>query len=273
MTGRHGTLNLEFELRNGRTELIHSKFHVPLQCFRPYYFDNQGRAYVYILTPTGGIVGGDHLDITVRLGPSCKVFLTTQAATKVYKSPGQRSRQSLHCLLERNSSFEYFPDHTILFHDADYEQTADVIVEPGATVVFADLFSAGRIARGEKFQFRRFQNEVHIRTKNHSIVLDRMLLQPEEHAPNSVGSFEGYPYAGAIYVGLEDTKLKDVFDSIGTLPTTKEGVAGHSSADQDYGIYRVLTKQAESLKHAIEQVFSTCRQVGLDEPWVPLRKC
>ena len=273
MTGRHGTLNLVFELRNGRTELIHSKFHVPLQCFRPYYFDNQGRAYLYILTPTGGVVGGDHLEINVHLRPGCKVFLTTQAATKVYKTSGQRSRQSLHCVLEQNSSFEYFPDHTILFNDADYEQSADVLVESGATVVFADLFSAGRIARGEQFQFRRFQNEVHIRRKDRSIVLDRMLLEPGNHPPDAVGNFEGYPYAGTIYVGLKDTKLKKVFDTLETLPATQQAIAGHSSMGTDFGIYRVLTRQAETLKRALEQVFSIWRQVGFDEPWVTLRKC
>tara|TARA_B100001971_G_scaffold206853_2_gene226225 strand:+ start:1509 stop:2330 length:822 start_codon:yes stop_codon:yes gene_type:complete len=273
MTGRHGTLDLEFELRNGRTELVHSQFHVPLQCFRPYYFDSQGRAYVYILTPTGGIVGGDHLNINVRLGPDCKVFLTTQAATKVYKTPGQRSRQSLHCLLEKNSSFEYFPDHTILFADADYEQSTNVIVASGATMVLADLFSAGRIARGEQFKFRRFQNEVHIRTIDHSIVIDKMLLQPEEHTPDAVGNFENYPYAGTIYISLEPARLKDSFDLIEALPVTQQGVSGHSRVDPDYGTYRVLTRQAEPLKRAIEQVFSTCRQVGLNEPWIPLRKC
>ena len=245
MTGRHGTLNLEFELRHGLTKLTHSQFHVPLQCFRPYYFDSHGRAYVYILTPTGGIVGGDHLEINVRLRPGCKVFLTTQAATKVYKSSGKTSRQSLRFILEEASSLEYFPDHTILFNDADYEQSADVIMGPETTVVFADLFSAGRIARGEQFQFRRFQNKVHIRTKDRSIVLDRMLLEPKNHPPDAVGSFEGYPYAGTIYVGLERTRLKDVFESIETLPATQQGVAGYSNAAPDYGVYRVLTKQAE----------------------------
>ncbi len=273
MTGRHGTLNLEFELRNGRTELIHSQFHVPLQCFRPYYFDSQGRAYVYILTPTGGIVEGDHLEINVHLRPGCKVFLTTQAATKVYKTSGQRSQQSLHCVLEQNSSLEYFPDHTILFNDADYQQSTDVIVEPGATVVFADLFSAGRIARGEQFQFRRFQNEIHIRTKNHSIMLDKMLLEPKKHTTDTVGSFEGYPYAGTIYIGLEQTRLKDVFESIETLPATQQGIFGHSTVTLNYGICRVLTQQAEPLKRAIEQVFATCRKMGLNDPWIPLRKC
>tara|TARA_B100000315_G_C14595513_1_gene598855 strand:+ start:4646 stop:5467 length:822 start_codon:yes stop_codon:yes gene_type:complete len=273
MIGQYGTLDLEFELRNNRTELVHSQFHVPLQCFRPYYFDSQGRAYVYVLTPTGGIVGGDHLNINVRLGPHCKVFLTTQAATKVYKTPGQQSRQSLHCLLEKNSSFEYLPDQTILFTDADYEQSTDVIMASGSTVVLADLFSAGRIARGEQFQFRKFQSEVHIRTTDHSIILDKMLLQPKDHAPSEIGSFEDYPYTGTIYIGLESSRLKDSFDLLETFPVAQQSVSGYSKIGQDYGIYRVLTHQAEPLKRAIEQVFSTCRQVGLNEPWVPLRKC
>ena len=273
MTGRHGTLDLAFELRDGLTTLMHSQFHVPLQCFRPYYFDDEGRAYLYILTPTGGIVGGDQLDITIRLGRGCKAFVTTQAATKVYKTRGPRSRQSLHFVLETDSRLEYFPDYTILFSDADYEQSADVVVKPGAMVIFADLFSAGRIARGEQFKFRRFRNEVKIHNNSQQFILDKALIQPDEHQPDSLGSYEGFPYAGTVYMGLNTTRLYNVLETIMTLPATEQSVAGHSMVDSDYAIYRVLTQQAESLKRCIEQVFSTCRQVGFDEPWVAPRKC
>lgn len=75
------------------------------------------------------------------------MFLTTQAATKVYKTSGQRSRQSLHCVLEQNSSFEYFPDHTILFNDADYEQSADVFMTYQGDIKIGDFGIA--LDRGE----------------------------------------------------------------------------------------------------------------------------
>ena len=273
MTAHHGNLDLKFEHRNGRTELIHSKFHVPLQCFRPYYFDSYGRAYVYILTPTGGIVSGDRLDINVHLGPNCKVFLTTQAATKVYKTLGKPSQQSLHCVIEENSSFEYFPDHVILFNNADYEQYSDITLHPGATMIFADLFSAGRLTRGEKFQFSRFKNNIHIHNNTHSIILDKMLLQPTIHHPSAIGSFEEYPYAGTIYIALEDRKIEKIISSLQTPLQKDHSISGHSMIAKNYHTCRILTKHAELLKQEVEQVFAAYRQIGLDESWVPIRKC
>src|ERR1700674_1794198 len=58
--GRDGYLRLRFERRGQRTILSQSRFTLPLQVLTPLALED-GTAYLMLLNPTGGVLGGDHL--------------------------------------------------------------------------------------------------------------------------------------------------------------------------------------------------------------------
>lgn len=113
--GRHGRAELHFARRGQRTILYHQYATVPAQIIRPFYTPDDERAYVFLLTPTGGMLGGDRLDIHIVLEPDAKVCLTTASATKVHPSADLPAEQSLRIDLGAGSSLEYLPEPTILF--------------------------------------------------------------------------------------------------------------------------------------------------------------
>ena len=56
----------------------------PLRFLTP---GNHGRAaWVYAASYRGGLLGGDALRLTVRVGSDASAFVSTQASTKVYRS-------------------------------------------------------------------------------------------------------------------------------------------------------------------------------------------
>src|SRR5262245_9942080 len=83
--GRDGFLSLDFERRTCRTVLVRSRFRLPLQVLAPSTVDD-GSAYLLMLNPTGGIVGGDCLETRIRLGKGSHVCLSTPSATPVYRA-------------------------------------------------------------------------------------------------------------------------------------------------------------------------------------------
>src|SRR5262245_24947111 len=105
-----GVLELALR-RSGARTVIHDCYsHIPLQVLRPVYLDDTGTAYVYLLNPCGGILGGDTYQITVRLEAGAHAYLTTPAATKLYAAPGAAAQQQLAFTLDDRAVLTYLPD-------------------------------------------------------------------------------------------------------------------------------------------------------------------
>ena len=152
-TGRHGRAELYFARRGRRTILQRQYATVPAQIIRPFYDRSDERAYVYLLTPTGGMLGGDRLDIHVVLEPGAQVCLTTASATKVHPATDLPAEQSLRIDLGPGSSLEYLPEPTILFREARWRQRTIVHRAADSRLLFTEGWSAGRVARQEVFAF------------------------------------------------------------------------------------------------------------------------
>ena len=86
--GRDGFLGLRFERRLGRTILAQCRFKLPLQALTPTELAD-GTAYLMLLNPTGGLVGGDFLLTQIIQEAGTRVCLTTPSATRVYRTRDQ----------------------------------------------------------------------------------------------------------------------------------------------------------------------------------------
>src|SRR5207245_730206 len=105
------------------------------------------------LNATGGLVGGDRLSIDVGVAAGAHAVLTTPSATRVYRTEGEETIQSVRLAIGPRAVVEWVPDHTIPFAGSALRQTIDVELDETAGLVLVDAFSAGRIALGEAWQF------------------------------------------------------------------------------------------------------------------------
>ena len=176
--GRHGELKLAFTQQDNRTVMAESFFRVPLQVMKPRY-DESGCACVYLLSPTGGVVQGDNYQIDVNLAPNTHATLTTQASTKVYAMPRQGATQSMQIGVGKDAVFEYLPDSTILFRDANFSQTISICLERGAKVVLQEIVMPGRLARGETLAFRKYHSRIEVSDSDGLLLYDTCRLQPQ----------------------------------------------------------------------------------------------
>ena len=119
-----GILDVVLQARNGHTVLRECYAQAPLKLLRPIYPDDTGTAYLYVLNPCGGIVGGDTYRITVRVGTGARAYLTTQAATLLYAAPTQAAQQYITLTLEPHATLSYMPAQTIPFAHAAFHQDA-----------------------------------------------------------------------------------------------------------------------------------------------------
>ena len=200
IAGRHGELKLAFSQRDNRTVMTENFFRVPLQVMKPHY-DESGCACVYLLSPTGGVVQGDDYQIDVTLAPDTHATLTTQAATKVYAMPRQGAIQAMRVRVGEEAIFEYLPDSTILFRDANFSQDLSFFLARGAKVALQEIVMPGRLARGETLAFTRYQSRIEMSDSDGSLLYDSCRVQPKcQPYLTKSGVLEGYACWGSWYL-------------------------------------------------------------------------
>jgi urease accessory protein len=145
-----GAAEIGFARRDGRTRLVHLYERDPLRVLFPAPEPGEP-VQAALVTTTGGLVGGDRLDIAVRLAPRTAVHVTASAAEKLYRSLGPTTviRQSLN--VAADAVLEFLPPETILFEGARLRRKTVVDLAPGAGFLGGDIVVFGRRARGEGF--------------------------------------------------------------------------------------------------------------------------
>ncbi len=224
---------------------------------RANYPDGSGVPEVQITNPSGGILGGDRLEMDVALAPGSAATILTQAANKVYR--GAQARQNAAFRVEESSFLEYLPHHLIPFARSNYRQETEIHLAADATLVAWDAVSAGRVARGERFAFDRLSARMRIFRENFPEIVDGFELCAGGEP------FRGYSYVGAAYV-LAPRNLEPLAEKLhGAFSGTPRVLASASAPAQRLCAVRVLARDATALYRALN-AFRTVARAYLDLP-------
>jgi urease accessory protein len=270
--GRHGRAELRFTRRGRRTVLQHQYATVPAQVIRPFYIPQDERAYVYLLTPTGGMLSGDRLDIHIVLDPGAHVCLTTASATKVHPATDRPAEHSLRIDLGAGSSLEYLPEPTILFQSAHWRQRTVVQRAADSRLLFSEGWSAGRVARQEVFAFSSLDTSVEVYTAEALTVCDRMRIRPDSYPYQRLGLWAGRPHL------LTMCLLQTTYPSTAWLQmvqaelATSHALVGLSQLATPGFIARILADDDAAMAQVAQLLWQSVRTDLWGEPWSPWRK-
>ena len=129
-----------------------------------------------ILNVGPGIMAGDSFELSLRVERGAKVVIISQSATKLHTMPAGSARQTLKVIVEAGGELEYYPGLVIPYRDAEFVQTTDVVLQQGARFGMLERLSAGRVAFGEAFSFRRLSNRLKIRREERLVYADGLEL-------------------------------------------------------------------------------------------------
>jgi urease accessory protein len=270
-----GVLHLVLQRAVQRTVLQECYFQVPLQVLRPLYLDDVGTAYVYLLNPCGGVVGGDVYSVTVVVEAGARACLTTPSATKIYATLGAPARQRLDITLHADAVLEYLPDQMIPFAQAAFHQQITVRLGAGACVLLMEVVAPGRLARGEAFAYGEYDSRVCIEnTSGCVLVRERTRLRPEWQRLDGPGLFEGYHYLGTFYALVEGTSLPTpLVERLHALLACRSRLLGSATQLEHGGIaVRVLGEDHTTVSQALYEVWDVLRRELLGYPAVLWRK-
>jgi urease accessory protein len=220
--------------------------------------DGTGSLTLFLLNPTGGVLGGDRLETRVDLGAGSQVCLSTPSATRVYRSAGPPSRQSVTVRVGDGARLEYMPDHVIPSPGARFIQSIDLDLAPGASAVLCDAWSVGRPARGEAWLL---DSSITVRDPAGLLFKDRLVLHGAR-GWGGLGGTEGLAYvASVLCVAPVHPRLAGLAGALGENLASRgiESRAGVTALARGGVLVRILAASAPAMQRTIEAAWGCCR--------------
>ena len=146
----------------------------PLRLLTP---RNHGHAaWVYTSSYGGGLVDGDAIAMQVTVGRNACAFLSTQASTKVYRSPHGTIVET-RAKIEDAGVLIVAPDPVVCFAQSRYHQTQRFELAGHAGLVLVDWLSSGRRESGERWAFDEWVSRTIVRLDGRLLVHDVQALR------------------------------------------------------------------------------------------------
>ncbi|PID15965.1 urease accessory protein [Sporosarcina sp. P34] len=258
-----GVLDLVMENRQGRSVAKSVYFQGAFKVMRPVYFNKNSYPCYYLLNPGGGYLDGDRYQMKVTLGERAMLTLTTQSATKVYRTPTEQVYQETVIRMKKDSYLEYLPDAIIAYKDASCYQKNSVYMEKGATLLYAEILTPGWSPEGEKFSYEMLRLKTEIYMEGQLVVFDHIKLHPASQDMNELGFMEGYTHLGSLIVVGEKTN-DALLDRLYEVLQQEAGefAFGLSKLAVPGFTIRILANYTQ----VIERIISVCHHV-ISEEW------
>lgn len=259
--GRRGVMAYEFTRAGDRTVLARSSCSSPWHYFPPSYPDDSGCAYAWLVNPSGGLVGGDHVTVEATLHAGTHVLMTSPSANRVYRSLSDPAIQEVRLSVGRSARLEWLPEVTIPFAGSRFCQSIHVNLEPGASVVLWDALASGRIAMRERWAFAGLDNEICLVTASGAAVTERFHLTPETVGPLA----STWDYVASLFVivdGIEQGLLDPLKTALAEVLERWPGaVLGGISEPAAPGlVVKIVTRSAPHLNDVFEALSAAIRR-------------
>ncbi len=270
---RRSELQATFALQGGRTIMTDRYYSAPLRFSRSFRSpsDRDGLC-IYTSDVSPGVLNGDHYHSNWHLGQDTHVMLSSTSATRLHPTPSLPSSIHHHFRLEQGAVLEYFPECVIPFKGSSSSLHAIFELEGNCILAYADIWSAGRIHRGEAFQFNRYRSLTEIWQGQQLAVWDRFGLEPTVNDPRQSAALLHYTHTAALWMIAPNLGVTQLELIRSALPPDGRMLAGASLlAAGGIGV-RILGTAAWELQEQCLHIWNTIRPQLLGSGALTFRK-
>ncbi len=213
-----------------------------------------------LLNSSGGVAGGDHLDITVTLEARAAASVTTQAAERFYRARPDDTPASVHSRinLAAGTDLHWLPQEAILFDRCVVDRRLDVTMAEDATFVGVEALVFGRAAMGEIVARASIADTITVRRAGRLILHDATRLAGDVAAMLARPAIAKGAAAVATIVlasPLAASRLDALRAALATAP-----VEAGASAWDGMVVARLLARDGARLRTGIVVALAALRQ-------------
>jgi len=169
-----GAVRFDVHARDGVTRrgILHESGSLRVRFPSP---EDEGLSGVFVNT-AGGVAGGDRFDIEIAAADGAKLTLTTAAAEKVYRAPGQAAELNIALKVAAGAHLGWLPQETILFDRARVRRRFDIDLDATASLLLCEIVVFGRTAMGERMEQGEFVDRWRLRREGKLVFAETVRL-------------------------------------------------------------------------------------------------
>lgn len=235
----------------------------PMRLFRPHREPGEPDT-VAIGNIAGGVAGGDKLSTHLSVDGNALLALT-QAAEKVYRTPGPTAVMELDLAARSGGTLEWLSSGTILFDGSALDRTTTLSAKAGGSVLFVEIVMFGRSARGERFETGALRDRIRVEVDGKLTWLDDLALGPDPlyQLENPAGFGGASALATIIMLGRDGAAARDLLREVSSEPGTRTGVVAF---EDGLLVARVLGERADAVRRVTEAYCRTLRSELFGRP-------
>jgi len=274
-SGKVGILDVELKENAELKTVITKQFsQVPLQIQRAVYPENSlpGMAYLYIISPSGGILQGDRYKTDIIMKNNAVSHITTQGATRIYSMNSNSASQMVNITLDENCYLEYIPDQIIPYQNSRYYQKVNLNIHDDATLIYSEVLTPGRIAMNESFDYDICYLRTYCKNQNNRFrCLENMKIEPKENDMKVKGILGKYDIVGTVYILTKKEKLQKLEKMINEK--IEFITSGTSILPNESGIIvKILSNSTEEIYEKIYEIVKITRKEIIGADFTKIRK-
>ncbi|WP_455365482.1 urease accessory protein UreD [Kaarinaea lacus] len=248
-------LSLEFEHRAQRTIITRRQHAGPLVIQKPFYPEGEA-CHIYLLHPPGGLVGGDQLNLDVRLHSGSHTLITTPGAAKFYRSAGPVAQQTQTFNIGDKSLLEWLPQETIAFNHTNALVHTRVNLETDAKFIGWEITCLGRQASNDLFNAGRFVQKLEVSIANKPLLIERALFEGGSELLCAPWGLANHPTVGTMII---TPATQDLAIKIRENVQVASGELFSATLMDNIIVCRYLGPQAETAKRLFVKVWEIAR--------------
>ena len=277
--GKVGALVLKMEHDPGRQKTVAKEQYskVPLYTQRVLYLEESlpSMAYMYIMSPSGGILQGDRYRMDITLKNDAFFHLTTQGATRLYRMDKNYATQLVNITVGEGCYFEYIPDQIIPYRNSRFYQNVTLNTHDNSTMVYSEILVPGRVGSGESFEYDICYLKTSAKNQNGDLrFIDIALLEPKKRSIKNFGVLEGFDVVGTVYILTEKKYIRELSDQTNSMIESIPKIYGGATIlPNNSGVMvRLLGPFASDVRNLIYEIVRISRRVILNAEFSAIRK-
>ena len=239
----------------------------PLRLLTP---TNHGHAaWIFTSSYGGGLVDGDAISMQTTIGTGACAFVSTQASTKVYRSPHGTGVEMIGEVCD-DGLLILAPDPVVCFAESRYHQVQRFDLAVGAGLVLLDWVSSGRRESGERWAFDEYVSRTTVRVGGRLLVHDALALRSSDgDLAGRLGDYDVLAMALVIGASL-GPEAEHIVAKVEDQPVRQHSERLLAAAPLEGGgcVLRVVGRSVEDVSYALRGFLDFVPTLLGDSPWV-----
>jgi urease accessory protein len=249
-----GALALAFKRAGGQTRIdrLYQEGCLKARLPRP---QDPATCEAVTMNISGGIAGGDRLEIAVEAGPGTRLVIASQAAERIYRALAEPAAITTKLTVHAGAHLDYLPQETILFDGFALARRLDIDLQPEASFLGIESLVFGRHAMGERVTRGHLRDRITLTRGGRRILQDMTRLEGDIDA-------QLRRPAAANGAGATATLILATPDAPARLADLRTALAGaHAGATSYEGIVtaRILAPDGFSLRNILRTALAAIR--------------